>query len=68
MMDDPLSIALGALAVGGQFFNYLLHVNIKNAILESEKQILLRVDKDFVRKETCDVMHAMLQREIKDQK
>jgi len=68
MFDEHIgTLALGAIAVGGQVFNYVLNLNLKNAILQSERRLLDRVDKEFVRKETCGVIHRW-QEETKENK
>lgn len=53
MSADYLAVALGFVAIVGQALNYILHLRVRSAILESERQLLATVGREFVRKETC---------------
>ena len=52
-MSEYLAVGLGGAAALGQLLNYILHLRLKSAILESEQKTLEKVDQHYVRNETC---------------
>jgi hypothetical protein len=56
-------IGLGLLILLGQVINYILHLRIRTAILESEGKVLKQVDELYVRKETCRVAMGQVKQE-----
>lgn len=63
-MNELIAVLLGALAVLGQAANYLMHLKLKAAILESEQKTLEKVDAHYVRKDTFAVTVERLEERI----
>lgn len=57
-IEEHLAVILGALALGGQAFNYILHLRVHGAILESERRMYDRIAREFVRREVCELRRA----------
>lgn len=52
MNAEFVAVGLGIVATVGQVMNYLLHLKLKAAILESEQKTLEKVEERYVRKDT----------------
>jgi hypothetical protein len=48
-----VAIAIASVGVAGQVVNYFLHLRIRAAILESERDVLDKVRLEYVLKELC---------------
>lgn len=51
---ELIAVLLGLLSLVGQAANYLLHLKLRTAILESEQKTLEKVEAHYVREETCE--------------
>lgn len=55
MQIDYISGGLAVIAAGGQVLNLVLNLQLKNAILESERRIMEKADEKYVHKDVFEV-------------